>query len=152
MVASTVPKYGYPSFASAIRIPDHVRNPSRLLLVPRVVSLALVTGQVQDGRFPQEREEVAHEERGHERVPPVNDFEQPQGRLAGVCVGSARCNQRPVLPDLLRALDAGQLAQLVKCVRRRQRVDDVEHLHTLETFSREKLDVIRLHSEPIARR
>ena len=28
----------------------------------------------QDGGFAQEREEGAHEERGHERVPAVNDF------------------------------------------------------------------------------
>jgi hypothetical protein len=59
-------------------------------------------------------------------------------------------NQRPVPPDLLGSLDAGQLAQLVKRVRRCRRVDDLELLHALETFSREQLDVIPLHWEASA--
>ena len=127
-----------PQLCIGLRPPDHVRDPSRLLLVPGVVPLALVAREVEDRRFAQERKEVADEERGDERIAPVDDLEEAQRRLAGVSVGRARRNQRSVPPDLLRPLDAGQLAELVKRIRRCRGVDDLELLHALEPLSRKQ--------------
>jgi hypothetical protein len=103
--------------------------------------------QARDRGFAKKREEVTHEERGHERVPAVDDLEQTQRRLVGVRVGRARRDQRTVLPDLLRPLDARQLAQLVDRIRHCPRVDDRELLDAHEAFAREQLDVISVPAD-----
>ena len=127
-----------------------MRDAPRLLFPECVEFATLDAGEVDHRGFEQLREEVADDHRHGQGVAAEDHLEEAQRSLACIRLGHAGSDRRPVLADVLDALDSGQLAQLLERVRHLLRISQIELLHVLDPLAREQLhrraESVRAHA------
>jgi hypothetical protein len=138
-----------PARERVIGISDLVRDAPGFLFARPAGTAALIAGEIQDCRLEEEREVLSEHERHEQRVPAEDGLVQMQGLLTIVPLAGAGGDDRAVLADLLRPLDAGELAELRQRIRPFLWHANLELLDPDEPLARKQDDGCVLHPSEI---